>query len=167
MRKKPALMTLVAGECANHRDGACLGMDIKVDKATGRISYPQSELPRCLVAMRLPCRYFERCIMPAAMKRQEYVGAANEYAHRNSRSIKSVLEGLEDEALRALLVVHPFLGHDKGFGHQPRGTRFCECGERLLKGRQLCERCRKERKRLSVRESMRRKRSARLGVSQS
>jgi hypothetical protein len=149
---------MIAGECANHRNGACLGMDIRVDKATGEVSYPRLELPKCLVAMRLPCRYFERCLMPLCAKRQEYAGAGNEYATRTGRPVKTVIDGLEDEDLRALLMRHPFVGHSQTLAHMDRNTRYCKCGEPLLKGKQMCLKCRKERKRQAVREAMKRNR---------
>ena len=120
MNVKAGLLTMIAGECANHRNGACLGMDIRVDKATGEVSYPRLELPKCLVAMRLPCRYFERCLMPLCAKRQEYAGAGNEYATRTGRPVKTVIDGLEDEDLRALLMRQPFVGHSQTLAHMDR-----------------------------------------------
>lgn len=138
-------MGLITQECANYREGNCLG--IPIDCGTC------NPLPACLVSKGLPCAYFEVCVMPLAHKMPVYQGADRNYAAKLLRdSAKASAEAGE------VFVRHPF----NRYGGQPKvgKGRLCACGELLDKGKRLCPTCRKERGREARREHMRRLRES-------
>ena len=47
-------------ECSNYRQGACQGIGIKDDGSL----YSFGAKPVCVLANRLPCPYFEECVLP-------------------------------------------------------------------------------------------------------
>jgi len=163
MKRKPTLMALVAGECANHRNAACVGANVPLADRPGPFTM---ELSRCLVAMGLPCDYFEQCVLPLARKRAEFAGAESEYARKVNRlflpdvfgkvRLAAALDAVQDEGLRQRLWRHPFIVYARGT--EP-AKRVCpECRAPLQKGARLCELCRQKRAKETARERQRRRR---------
>jgi len=140
---------LAALECANRHAGACRGIDTRSTFAV--------ELPRCLVRMGLPCRYFERCLLPLAERRPEYAPAGNDYYRRTRGAISSRLRTIRDEDLRSAVEDHPFLGRLPRKRNAP--VRRCRCGAPLGKRKRYCAECRARRRRETKKESERRRRA--------
>jgi len=77
----------------------------------------------CFILENKPCAYFVRCVLPIAKER----GYGDVISRYQEIDIDSKLMKFE--------------------------TRKCECGESLPKGKQLCEECRKKRRRETDRQN--------------
>ena len=154
---------LASAECANHRDAACIGANVPLADRPGPFTMP---LPRCLLAMGLPCDYFERCVLPLARKRREYGPAEANYARKvnplfvpgktGRLRLADALDAIEDDALRARLWRHPFIVY--AAGTEP-AERLCpDCQRPLPRRARYCEECRRKRRKQGYRASKRRKR---------
>lgn len=140
-------------ECANWCEGGCRGIDTQSAFAV--------PLARCLLRDKLPCKYFEGCLLPLRLRRAEYSGVGAAYIQQTRRDLRKSLARIEDEGTRKRTRRHPF------FGRLPEKSeaagRHCECGAPLPKGKRLCPTCRAERRRATYREQ-RRKQRAQGGV---
>ena len=145
MRAKEKAERLAAAECSNWYSGACRGTDT--------LTVFTVPLARCLIRFGLPCRYFERCVLPLAMRRPEYAPAGNDYYRRTRGSIAVRIKCIEDEDLRMAVQDHPFMGRLPREGNG--AVRRCECGAPLARRKRLCADCRAKRRRESYRRANR------------
>jgi len=140
---------LARAECACWRGArGCLGAP--VDNAFS------TELPKCLLRLRLPCRYFEGHVLPLARRGRDYAQAEQSYAEIVVRDYREVVDGIADERLRDAILGHAFYGST--WTEQPRtAERFCECGVPLLRRRRVCDECKRKRRRAAFRKANRRR----------
>ena len=165
-RKAETCYSLAKEWCANCRDGACLGAHTDGDidvyelpehvvarlKRGSRDGVPRfcEPMPKCLLSLKLPCRYFERCVLPIASRRREYSDVDMEYVTR--------ITGWE-ERMEGVLG-HPFLGR-LAVKLRPEVRPCPDCGNALSPGKKLCEDCRKKRRQEADRKQKRRQRKKR------
>jgi hypothetical protein len=151
-------LALVQAECANWQTGRCLGADLY-----GNFCMP---LPACLLKLRLPCSYFDDCLLPLALRRRDCAQAVAAYCDAIAGDLCILIEQVEDAELRELVRRHPFCRHSAKWAQrwsQGVKERRCACGAVLAKRKQLCAKCAKERRRGTNRREKRRQRS--IGVS--
>ena len=127
-------MQMIREECANHQpNGSCLGVQIAKD-LTLTCAKP---LPRCLVADRQRCAYFEACVLPLA---------------------DIVSDPRRAKELQAAVAEYRQITNQKASQSRP-----CpDCGEPLQPRKKLCPTCAQKRQKDYHREVMRK---ARLSVT--
>lgn len=117
-------MSFVREECANHLpDGQCLGANFGPNLQP----MPNTPRPRCLVAGRKRCAYFETCLAPMAQ------------IATDPRRAKD----LQEAAAEYLQITN----------QKAEGGRECpDCGCLLQPRKRLCPSCAKKRKKLANRQ---------------
>ncbi|HUW14287.1 MAG TPA: hypothetical protein VM537_31480 [Anaerolineae bacterium] len=133
---------LARNECANWQGvGSCQGMDVR-----GEACNP---LPRCLLRDGLPCKHFERRLLPLLKSYPKYHGADSDYIDLTMGAVlPDQLEG------------HPFLGHTNRYvTGKAAAERFCDCGAPLGPRKQACPECLRKRRRAQFRLEKQRQRT--------
>jgi len=122
-------LNLASNECANWRgSGSCAGMTVHGDAC--------NPLPRGLLRDGIPCRYFEKCLLPLLKSYPKYHGADGDY-------IDQTLGTRIPEALSG----HPFVGHTARYmTGKASAERFCGCGAPLGPRKRMCPECARKRR---------------------
>lgn len=117
-------------ECANLLpDGSCLGVRAE---DLGRHAGPLTPLAACALAEKRPCDYFEKCVLPLAASKPEYVSAAQAY-----------LLLTQAQATSGTLAA-------------ASAMRACgACGQPVPKRRRFCDACKRTRRKDNTRQHVR------------
>ena len=115
-------MQFVRDECANHRDGRCVGAMINEDLSVTRCA-PRE---RCRIADGERCRYFEECVAPMA-----------DMASDPRRAV----------GLQAAVAEYRQITNQKA----PKARPCPDCGGPMQKGKQYCPACAGRRRKASNR----------------
>lgn len=146
-------LSFAASHCDNYRkNGQCWGIYTGPNPAQfGAGHLFANPLPRCFPAQSVPCRYFERCILPQAERHLRFASVGIDYRARTF--------GWEARKAASLHAGHPFLGH-MGRSSEQKEDRYCKCGARLNKKRRVCDGCQREKRRETTRMRVRKHRGA-------
>ena len=130
-------LQFVSAECANlEPDGSCRGIMINRDLSMP----PATPRPRCLIAERKRCTYFETCVAPMA----DWV----------------------TEPRRAASLQAAVAEYRRMTNQNPAAARPCPaCGEPLAKGRRFCARCADARRKATYRGQKQRLRQTAVRMS--
>lgn len=116
-----------------------IGSSNPAELMPGCASYDNGEClfsDSCDVLSGRRCKYFEAAVLPTAAD----IGQADNIAEQYKKQVGGIESGFD-----------PIEGG---------GNRRCDCGQPLVKGKQLCPKCRKKRRRESNRQSIRRYRGS-------
>lgn len=123
-------------QCANYEhDGSCKGIGIRDDGSL----YMFGKKPACVLAQRVPCAYFEQCVLPMGIELS------------NARNVQREKDRIEAKDLYARFAPNYSKGTDR---------KCKECNQRPVAPRHsLCSICAKEREKRRAKSAMQKRRS--------